>query len=57
MVKTNLIKALLAVVGFLIQILNNKNANKISKKINALLRRRNSGPAVPTLGVVFFVLS
>ena len=57
---------LVAVVGFLIQILLiffeisfriQGILNKISKKIRALLRRRNSGQAVPTLGVVFFILS
>ena len=31
--------------------------SKLNRTINALLRRRNSGQAVPTLGVVFFILS
>ena len=62
-VKTNLIKALLENRGcrwisnsnskqYCKSSLNSclENANKISKKSNALLCRRNSGPAVPHVG-------
>ena len=69
-VKTNLGKKLVAVVGLSIQIPNKmclehanficirlENANEISKKFCSLLRRRNSGPAVPTWGWYLFILS